>query len=341
MLKVLYDKDIDKNAIELLKKKKIAIIGFGSQGHAHAANLSDSNISVVVGLRPGSKSVARAKKMAIDTTDIPEAVAQADIVMILAPDETQRELYNSSVLPHLKPNAALGFAHGFNVHYEQIKPNGVNDIFMVAPKGPGHLVRSTYVGGGGVPCLLAVAQDNSGTALHIAQAYAVAIGGGKSGIIETTFKDETETDLFGEQTVLCGGLTALVKAGFETLVEGGYEPELAYFECLHELKLIIDLMYEGGISDMHYSISNTAEYGSLTVGDKIIDSGVKKRMKKVLKDIQNGTFPRNFILENQAGGPTLAALRRQNNEHQVEVVGRRLRKMMPWISKDKKISEDR
>ena len=337
---MLYDKDINESDKELLSKKKVAIIGFGSQGHAHAANLADSGIPVVVGLRANSKSRDLATKMNIKAMEIPDAVAESDIVMVLAPDESQKDIYNSLIAPHLKKTAALVFAHGFNIHYGQINPDPNHDVFMVAPKGPGHLVRSTFVAGGGVPCLIAVHNDASRNALGLAQAYAVAIGGGRSGIIETTFKDETETDLFGEQSVLCGGLTALVRAGFETLVEGGYEPELAYFECLHELKLIVDLMYEGGISDMHYSISNTAEYGSLTVGNKIIDHKVKNKMKQVLSEIQDGTFARRFILENQAGGPGLKSLRRQVENHPVEVVGMNLRNMMPWISKDKKINEN-
>ena len=341
MITIRYDNDITPEARALLKSKTVAIIGYGSQGHAHAGNLHDSGISVVVGLRKGSSSRDRAEKAGLKVMEVAEAAAAADIVMVLAPDESQKAIYQKSIAPNLKKGAALVFAHGFNIHFGSIVPQKETDVFMVAPKGPGHLVRSTYVEGGGVPCLVAIAQNPSGNASDLAHAYACAIGGGRSGIIETTFKDETETDLFGEQAVLCGGLTALVQAGFETLVEAGYEPELAYFECLHELKLIVDLLYEGGIADMHYSISNTAEYGSLSQGPYLIDSSVKKRMKKMLSNIQQGTFARQFILENQAGGPGLHAMRRNTENHQLEQVGKQLRSMMPWISKNRKVKENK
>ncbi|MDI9347132.1 MAG: ketol-acid reductoisomerase [Methylacidiphilales bacterium] len=339
MIQVKYDKDVSKQALALLKTKTVCIVGFGSQGHAHAANLHDSGISVVVALRKESANWKRVSTFGIEVAEVASAVAKADIIMILAPDESQRTIYKSMIEPYCKSDAALAFAHGFNIHYGQIIPKSTSDVFMVAPKGPGHLVRSTFKEGAGVPCLVAVNQNHSGQALDLALAYAVAIGGGRSGIIETSFKNETETDLFGEQAVLCGGLTALVRAGFETLVEAGYDPELAYFECLHELKLIVDLMYEGGISDMHYSISNTAEYGSLTQGPVLIDAKVKHRMRQILNNIQSGSFSRDFILENQAGAPTMYAMRRMQSEHPIEIIGKKLRSMMPWISKNKKITE--
>ncbi len=327
-MKVYYDKDTD---LSIIRGRKVAIIGFGSQGHAHAQNLKDSGVSVVVGLREGSASVEKAKKAGLETKSIPNAVKAADVVMILAPDEKQAALYKEQIEPNLKPGAALAFAHGFNIHFEYIKPRPDMDVFMVAPKGPGHLVRSTYTQGGGVPCLVAIKQDASGSARDLALSYAAGIGGGRAGIIETTFRDETETDLFGEQAVLCGGATHLVQAGFETLVEAGYPPEMAYFECLHELKLIVDLMYEGGIANMRYSISNTAEYGDLTRGPRIVNEQVKAEMKKLLKEIQSGEFAREWMAENESGGKRFPEMRAQAAKHPIEEVGAKLREMMPWI----------
>ncbi|NOY63120.1 MAG: ketol-acid reductoisomerase [Gammaproteobacteria bacterium] len=332
-MNIYYDKDAD---LSIIQGKKVAIIGYGSQGHAHANNLKESGVDVVVGLRSTSASVAKAKNAGLSVAPIEEAVKDADVVMILAPDEHQARLYRKEVEPNIKPGAALAFAHGFNIHYGQIEPRADLDVIMIAPKGPGHLVRSTYVQGGGVPSLIAVHQDSSGNAKAIALSYASANGGGRAGVIETNFREETETDLFGEQAVLCGGATALVQAGFETLVEAGYAPEMAYFECLHELKLIVDLMYEGGIANMRYSISNTAEYGDLTRGPRIITEETKWEMRRILDEIQNGEFAREFILENQAGAATLKAKRRLGKEHQIEEVGERLRGMMSWI-KDNKI----
>ncbi len=331
-MQVYYDKDAD---LSIIQSKTVAIIGYGSQGHAHANNLKDSGVNVIVGLRPSSASVAKAEAAGLTVKDIPEAVQAADVVMVLAPDEHQARLYREQIEPNIKQGAALAFAHGFNIHYGQIEPRADLDVIMIAPKGPGHLVRSTYTQGGGVPSLIAVYQDASGQAKDIALSYASANGGGRAGIIETTFREETETDLFGEQAVLCGGTTALVQAGFETLVEAGYAPEMAYFECLHELKLIVDLMYEGGIANMRYSISNTAEYGDLTRGPRVITEETKKEMKRILTEIQNGEFAREFILENQAGAPTLKAKRRLGKEHPIEEVGARLREMMPWIKANK------
>ena len=331
-MKVYYDKDAD---LSIIKSKTVAIIGYGSQGHAHANNLKDSGVNVVVGLRAGSQSEAKAAASGLAVKSIEDATASADVVMILAPDEHQADLYNEQVLPNMKDGAALAFAHGFNIHYGQIDPRDDMDIIMIAPKGPGHLVRATYEQGGGVPSLIAIHQDATGNAKAIALSYASANGGGRAGIIETTFKEETETDLFGEQAVLCGGTTALVQAGFETLVEAGYAPEMAYFECLHELKLIVDLMYEGGIANMRYSISNTAEYGDFTRGPRVVDADTKKRMKQILNEIQNGEFAKEFILENQAGAATLKAKRRIGAEHQIEIVGEKLRDMMPWIKANK------
>ncbi len=331
-MQVYYDKDAD---LSIIRSKTVAIIGYGSQGHAHANNLKDSGVDVIVGLRPSSASVAKAEAAGLTVKDIPEAVQAADVVMVLAPDEHQARLYREQIEPNIKQGAALAFAHGFNIHYGQIEPRADLDVIMIAPKGPGHLVRSTYTQGGGVPSLIAVYQDASGQAKDIALSYASANGGGRAGIIETTFREETETDLFGEQAVLCGGTTALVQAGFETLVEAGYAPEMAYFECLHELKLIVDLMYEGGIANMRYSISNTAEYGDLTRGPRVITEETKKEMKRILTEIQNGEFAREFILENQAGAPTLKAKRRLGKEHPIEGVGARLREMMPWIKANK------
>ncbi|MEN8712673.1 MAG: ketol-acid reductoisomerase [Arenicellales bacterium] len=331
-MKVYYDKDAD---LSVIKGKKIAIIGYGSQGHAHANNLKDSGLSVVVGLREGSSSRAKAEASGLEVANIADAVAMADIVMILAPDEKQAELYANEIEPNLKPGAALAFAHGFNIHFGYIKPSADMDVFMVAPKGPGHLVRSTYTQGGGVPSLIAVAQDATGTAKDIALAYASANGGGRAGIIETSFREETETDLFGEQAVLCGGATELVRAGFETLTEAGYAPEMAYFECLHELKLIVDLMYEGGIANMRYSISNTAEYGDLTRGPRVVTDNTKAEMKKILGEIQSGQFAKEWMDENAGGCSNFYALREKGEKHPIEEVGAKLRGMMPWISANK------
>ncbi|MBZ0071506.1 MAG: ketol-acid reductoisomerase [Thiohalobacteraceae bacterium] len=337
-MNIYYDKDCD---LSLIKKRKVTIVGYGSQGHAHANNLKDSGVDVTVALRPGSASEAKAKKAKLKVKDIAAAVKGADVVMILAPDEHQRKVYDEAVEPNIKKGATLAFAHGFNIHFEQIVPRADLDVIMVAPKGPGHLVRSTYTQGGGVPSLIAVFQDASGKAKGVALSYASANGGGRAGIIETSFREETETDLFGEQAVLCGGATALVQAGFETLVEAGYAPEMAYFECLHELKLIVDLMYEGGIANMRYSISNTAEYGDLTRGPRIVTEQTKAEMKKILTEIQAGEFAREFILENQAGAATLKAKRRIGREHQIEEVGERLRSMMPWIKANKIVDKSR
>jgi ketol-acid reductoisomerase len=337
-MNVYYDKDGD---LSVIQGKKVAIIGYGSQGHAHANNLKESGVDVTVGLRKGSGSWKKAEEAGLAVAEIETAVAGADVVMILAPDEHQVALYQGQIEPNIPRGAAIAFAHGFNIHFELIEPRADLDVFMVAPKGPGHLVRTTYVKGGGVPSLIAVAQDASGRAKDIALSYAVANGGGRAGIIETSFRDETETDLFGEQVVLCGGLTALIQAGFETLVEAGYEPEMAYFECLHEVKLIVDLIYEGGIANMRYSISNTAEYGDFTRGPRIVNDETRAEMRRILGEIQSGAFAREFINENQAGTPTLKAGRRLSREHQIEKVGARLREMMPWISKDKIVDKSR
>jgi ketol-acid reductoisomerase len=331
-LNIYYDKDAD---LSVIKNAKVSIIGYGSQGHAHANNLKDSGVDVTVGLRPGSISAAKAKNAGLTVKSIADAVAGADVVMILAPDEHQARLYTEQVEPNIRKGAALAFAHGFNIHFEQIEPRADLDVIMIAPKGPGHLVRSTYTQGAGVPSLIAVFQDASGKAKNIALSYASANGGGRAGIIETSFREETETDLFGEQAVLCGGATALVQAGFETLTEAGYAPEMAYFECLHELKLIVDLMYEGGIANMRYSISNTAEYGDLTRGPRVVNADTKAEMKRILSEIQNGEFAREFILENQAGAATLKAKRRLGRQHPIEQVGEQLRGMMSWISENK------
>jgi len=331
-MNIYYDKDAD---LSLIKGRTVAIIGYGSQGHAHANNLKDSGVDVVVGLRPGSASVGKAEAAGLSVKSVEQAAASADLVMILAPDEHQAKLYRDEIEPNIKQGAALAFAHGFNIHFGQIEPRPDLDVIMIAPKGPGHLVRSTYTEGGGVPSLIAVFQDASGQAKDIALAYASANGGGRAGVIETSFREETETDLFGEQAVLCGGATALVEAGFDTLVEAGYAPEMAYFECLHELKLIVDLMYEGGIANMRYSISNTAEYGDLTRGPRIITDDTRAEMRRILKEIQTGEFAREFILENQAGAATLKAKRRLGREHAIEQVGERLRGMMPWIKENR------
>ncbi len=337
-MKVYYDNDAD---LALIQKKKVAIIGYGSQGHAHALNLKDSGVSVVVGLRKGSASWEKAGKAGLAVQEVAAAVAEADVVMMLTPDEGQGALYREEIAPNIRQGAALVFAHGFNVHFGQIHPRADLDCFLVAPKGPGHLVRSTYTQGGGVPSLIAVHQDASGHATHIALSYAKANGGTRAGVIETSFREETETDLFGEQAVLCGGATALVQAGFETLVEAGYAPEMAYFECLHELKLIVDLMYEGGIANMRYSISNTAEYGDLTRGPRVVNADTKAEMKKILTEIQNGAFAKEFILENQAGKPTMQAMRRMGAEHPIEVVGNTLRSMMTWIGQNRIVDRSR
>ena len=337
-MNIYYDKDAD---LSLIKGKKVSIIGYGSQGHAHANNLQDSGVKVCVGLRSGSASAAKAKKAGIKVKSVAEAVKWADVVMVLAPDEHQAALYQNKIEPNIRKGATMAFAHGFNIHFQQIIPRPDLDVIMIAPKGPGHLVRSTYKAGGGVPSLIAVFQDASGTAKELALSYASAIGGGRAGIVETNFREETETDLFGEQTVLCGGITALIQAGFETLVEAGYAPEMAYFECLHETKLIVDLIYEGGIANMRYSFSNTAEYGDFTRGPRIVTEESRKAMKVILEEIQSGRFAREFILENQAGAPVMKAMRRRSREHQIEVVGDKLRSMMPWIKANKLVDQDK
>jgi ketol-acid reductoisomerase len=336
-MKVYYDKDAD---INIIRGKKVAILGYGSQGHAHAQNMKDSGVKdVVIGLRKGSATTARAQNDGFTVAEPTEAVKGADIVMILAPDQHQADLYEQ-VKANIKEGAALAFAHGFNIHFGFIKPRADMDVFMCAPKGPGHTVRGEYVKGGGVPCLVAVAQDASGKALQIALSYASAVGGGRSGIIETNFKDECETDLFGEQAVLCGGVTALMQAGFETLVEAGYPEEMAYFECVHELKLIVDLIYEGGMANMRYSISNTAEYGDYLTGPKVIDAGVKARMKDALTHIQNGGFAKEFMADTATqGAKQLLAWREEGKKHGIEKVGAKLRDMMPWITKNKLVKE--
>ncbi len=330
MAKLYYDKDAD---LSLLNGKKVAVIGYGSQGHAQAQNLRESGVDVIVAQRPGSHNYDLAVSHGFKPVSIKEAAISGDIIQILLPDEKQAAIYSTEIEPHLKPGKALVFSHGFNIHFNQIKPPKDVDVFMVAPKGPGHLVRRQYQENRGVPALVAVYQDASGQAFDLALAYAKGIGATRAGVLKTTFKEETETDLFGEQAVLCGGMTALVMAGFETLVNAGYQPEVAYFECLHELKLIVDLMYEGGISNMRYSISDTAEYGDLTVGPKIIGSEVKAQMEETLRDIQNGKFARDWILENMAGRPQYTSLRQKGKNHQIEEVGLRLREMMPWIKK--------
>jgi ketol-acid reductoisomerase len=337
-MKVFYDKDAD---LSLIKGKNVTIIGYGSQGHAHAQNLNDSGVKVTVGLRRGGASWAKAEKAGLKVAEIAEAVKSADVVMILLPDEQIANVYKNDVEPHIKQGASLAFAHGFNVHYGQVVPRADLDVWMVAPKAPGHTVRATYTQGGGVPHLIAVHADRSGKARDLALSYAVANGGGKAGIIETTFREETETDLFGEQAVLCGGTVELIKAGFETLVEAGYAPEMAYFECLHELKLIVDLIYEGGIGNMNYSISNNAEYGEYVTGPRVVTEETKKTMRAVLKDIQTGEYAKSFILENKAGAPTLASRRRLTAEHQIEVVGEQLRAMMPWIKKNRLVDQSK
>jgi ketol-acid reductoisomerase len=336
-MRVYYDRDADVN---LVKKKKIAVVGYGSQGHAHALNLKDSGVKDVrVALREGSASVKKAEAAGLTVLNPKEAAKWADVIMVLTPDELQARLYVDDLAGNMKKGAALAFAHGLNIHFKLIEPRADLDVFMVAPKGPGHTVRSEYLRGGGVPCLVAVAQNASGNALELGLSYASAIGGGRSGIIETNFREECETDLFGEQVVLCGGLTSLIQAGYETLVEAGYAPEMAYFECLHEVKLIVDLIYEGGIANMRYSISNTAEYGDYTRGPRVITDETKAEMKRILADIQSGRFARDWVQECQAGQPSFKAMRRRAAEHSIEEVGARLRGMMPWITKNKLVDK--
>lgn len=337
-MNIYYDKDAD---LSLIQGKQVAIIGYGSQGHAHANNLSDSGVKVCVGLRASSSSAKKAEAAGLMVKEIADAVAWADVIMVLAPDEFQADLYKDEILPNIKEGAALAFAHGFNVHFEQIIPREDLDVIMIAPKGPGHLVRATYTQGGGVPSLIAVYQDASGQAKDIALSYASANGGGRAGVIETTFQEETETDLFGEQAVLCGGITALIEAGFETLVDAGYAPEMAYFECLHETKLIVDLIYEGGIANMRYSISNTAEYGDMTRGPRVINDKSREAMKAILSEIQRGEFAKEFILETRNGSPSMKAIRRITADHQLEQVGSKLRSMMPWIKENQLVDHDK
>ncbi len=337
-MKVFYDKDCD---LSLIKGKKVTIIGYGSQGHAHAQNLNESGVKVTVGLRKGGASWDKAKKAGLAVKEVDDAVKGADVVMILLPDENIAQVYRDHVEPNAKKGAALAFAHGFNVHYGQVAPRDDLDVIMIAPKAPGHTVRNTYVQGGGVPHLIAVAQDKSGKARDLALSYAMANGGGRAGIIETSFREETETDLFGEQAVLCGGTVELIKAGFETLVEAGYAPEMAYFECLHELKLIVDLIYEGGIGNMNYSISNNAEYGEYVTGPRVVNEDTKNAMRQCLRDIQTGEYAKSFILENRAGAPTLMSRRRLTAEHPIEQVGEKLRAMMPWIKANKLVDKSK
>ncbi len=338
-MRVYYDRDADVN---LIKGRNIAVVGYGSQGHAHALNLKDSGIKEVrVALRPGSASTAKAEVAGLKVMAPADAAKWADLVMILTPDELQARLYSDDLAPNMKEGAVLAFAHGLNIHFRLIEPRPDLDVIMIAPKGPGHTVRSEFVKGAGVPCLVAVARNASGNALEIAISYASAIGGGRAGIIETNFREECETDLFGEQTVLCGGLTALIQAGYETLIEAGYAPEMAYFECLHEVKLIVDLIYEGGIANMRYSISNTAEYGDYTRGPRIITEETKREMKRILDDIQSGRFARDWVAECQAGQPSFKAMRRRSAEHPIEEVGQRLRAMMPWISANRLVDKSK
>ncbi len=329
-MKIFYEKDAD---LKHLKDKTVAILGYGSQGHAHAQNLRDSGVKVIVGQRPGSANYELARQHGFEPMSAAEAAAKADVIMVLLPDEFQRDVYENDIKPHLTKGKTLMFAHGFNIHFGQIKPPKDVDVIMIAPKGPGHLVRRTFTDGAGVPCLYAIHQDASGKALDTALAYAKGIGGARSGVIETTFGEETETDLFGEQAVLCGGLAALIKAGFETLVEAGYQPEIAFFECMHEMKLIVDLIYEGGLAMMRYSISNTAEYGDYVSGKRVINDETKKEMKRILSEIQDGTFAKNFILENKAGSPSFYAMRRREANSQLEETGRKLRNLMSWLPK--------
>ncbi|MGI9341593.1 MAG: ketol-acid reductoisomerase [Gammaproteobacteria bacterium] len=335
-MQVYYDADCD---LAIIQSKKVAIIGYGSQGHAHACNLKDSGVDVTVGLRPDSSSRAKAENAGLKVADVPAAVADADLVMILTPDEFQRQLYLDEIEPNIRASATLAFAHGFAIHYNQVVPRKDLDVIMIAPKAPGHTVRSEFVNGGGIPDLIAVFQDASGQAKNVAMSYASGIGGGRTGIIETTFKDECETDLFGEQTVLCGGAVELVKAGFEVLTEAGYAPEMAYFECLHELKLIVDLMYEGGIANMNYSISNNAEYGEYVTGPKVINDESRKAMREALHNIQTGEYAKQFVTEGASNYPSMTAYRRLNEAHPIEQVGAELREMMPWITANRLVDK--
>ncbi|MDH5408211.1 MAG: ketol-acid reductoisomerase [Gammaproteobacteria bacterium] len=337
-MNIYYDKDCD---LSIIKKMKVSILGYGSQGHAHANNLKDSGVDVTVGLREGSSSAAKAEAAGLTVKNVKDAVASADLVMVLTPDEFQSQLYKEDIEPNLKKGATLAFAHGFAIHYNQVVPRADLDVIMIAPKAPGHTVRNEFVNGGGIPDLIAVFQDASGKAKNVALSYASGVGGGRTGIIETTFKDETETDLFGEQAVLCGGAVELVKAGFETLVEAGYAPEMAYFECLHELKLIVDLMYQGGIANMNYSISNNAEYGEYVTGPKVINDESRWAMKEALHNIQTGEYAKQFILEGSSNYPSMTAYRRLNAEHPIEQVGEKLREMMPWIKANQLVDKDK
>ncbi|MDI2089947.1 ketol-acid reductoisomerase [Commensalibacter oyaizuii] len=338
-MRVYYDRDADVN---LIKNKKVAVLGYGSQGHAHANNMKDSGVKeVAIGLRAGSSSAKKAEAAGLKVMSVAEAAAWADVVMVLTPDEAQADLYKEELVNNLKQGAAIAFAHGLNIHFKLIEPRPDLDVFMIAPKGPGHTVRSEYQRGGGVPCLVAVHQNPSGNALEIALSYASAIGGGRAGVIETTFREECETDLFGEQAVLCGGLVDLIRNGFETLVEAGYAPEMAYFECLHEVKLIVDLIYEGGFANMNYSISNTAEYGEYVSGPRVITSESRQAMRDILKDIQDGTFVNKFMTDNKVGQVNLKARRNLLNEHQIEEVGSKLRDMMPWIAKNRLVDKSK
>ena len=338
-MRVYYDRDADVN---LIKGKKVLVVGYGSQGHAHAMNLRDSGVKDVrIALKPGSATIKKAEDGGFTVMTPAEGAKWADIIMVLAPDELQSDIYNNDLAPNMKPGAALAFAHGLNVHFNLISPRNDIDVFMIAPKGPGHTVRSEYLRGGGVPCLVAVAQNSSGNALEIGLSYSSAIGGGRAGTIETSFKEECETDLFGEQVVLCGGLVELIKAGYETLVDAGYAPEMAYFECLHEVKLIVDLIYEGGIANMNYSVSNTAEYGEYVSGPRVVGPESRAAMKKILADIQSGRFARDWVLENRAGQPSFKAMRATAAAHPIEEVGERLRGMMPWIAKNKLVDRSR
>ncbi len=336
-MKVFYDKDAD---INIIKSKKVAIIGYGSQAHAHAKNLRDSGVeNVKIALRQGSSSIEKAQDSGFEVLTNQEAAAWADLIMVLAPDESQADIYKQDLEANMKEGAVLAFAHGLNVHFNLIEPRADIDVVMIAPKGPGHTVRGEFVKKGGVPCLVAIDQDKSGNALDIALSYACAIGGGKSGIIQTSFKEECETDLFGEQAVLCGGVTALIQAGFETLTEAGYAPEMAYFECLHEMKLIVDLLYEGGISNMRYSISNTAEYGDLTRGPRVVNKQTKEEMKKILEEIQSGQFVKEFMTDLKSGAKNFNDLRKKGEQHKIEATGQKLREMMPWISQNKLVDK--
>lgn len=337
-MQVFYDKDCD---LKLIKGKTVAIIGYGSQGHAHAQNLNDSGVNVIVGARKSGPSWGKIEKAGLKVAEVADAVKDADFVMMLLPDENIPAVYNESVAANIKEGATLAFAHGFNIHYGFVDPRADLDVVMIAPKAPGHTVRGTYADGGGVPCLVAVHQDESQMARDMALSYACAIGGGRAGIIETNFREETETDLFGEQTVLCGGTVELIKAGFETLVEAGYAPEMAYFECLHELKLIVDLIYEGGIANMNYSISNNAEFGEYVTGPKLVTDETRQKMREILADIQSGEYAKQFILESQSGGATLKSRRRLMGEHEIEVVGEKLRGMMPWIKANRLVDKDK